>query len=196
MPRQKTRTPPSATALRDAVGQPLMNKSVLVALALLGATCVGSVRANVPVATIAGIQHYLATTLDSECPGDPEGPWGPSSGAEVPIASPDSVSIASAGSAEYIVKGQYGCFCSITGNCDFWVLEPSGPTFRILLEGVGTGVIPSHETRHGHLDLEVTIFESMTRDMTVLYQFDGQQYRETACTSTNSENGKKSACHW
>lgn len=170
-----------------------MKKSALIAFALFGAICMGSVRANVPMTTIGAIQRYLATTLDSDCPDDPEGP---PSGVEIPIASPDSISITSAGLAEYIVQGQFGCFCSVTGNCTFWVLEASGRTFRILLEGAGTAVSPSHSTSHGHLDLEVTIIESMTSGMTVLYKFDGQQYRETKCTYTDSVNGKKSACHW
>lgn len=170
-----------------------MKRSGLIALVLSGAICMGSVRANVPMTTIAAIQRYLATTVDSDCPDDP---GGPPSDPEIPIASPDSMSITSAGSAEYIVQGQFGCFCSVTGNCTFWVLEARDRTFRILLEGVGTGVKASHSTSHGHLDLEVTIIESMTSEMAVLYRFDGQQYRESKCTYTDSVNGKKSACHW
>lgn len=171
------------------IGRGSMNQSALIALVLSGATCMGSVRAN-DMTTIGAIQYYLATTLDSECPEE-----GPPSGPLIAIPSPDAISITPAGSTEYIVQGHFGCFCSMTGSCTFWVLERTGQTFRMLLEGVGAGVVPSHSTSHGHLDLEVTIIDSMTSTKRVLYRFDGQKYRETKCTRTNSESGRKSACH-
>jgi hypothetical protein len=167
-----------------------MRKSALIALVLLGATCVGSVRASVPMATIGAIQHYLEITLDSDCPSET-----PPSGPQIPIGSPESMSVTSAASTEYIVQGRFGCFCPVIGSCTFWVLEPIGDTFRMLLAGVGAGVVLLHSTSHGHPDLKITIVDSMTSSRTVLYQFDGKEYKETQCTRRNSENGKKSACH-
>lgn len=169
-----------------------MKINAVIAFVLVGAAAeIGSVRAAVPAMTTAAIEHYLARMPDNKCPDDP---GSPPSASDIPITSPGSISVTSADSGEYIVQGQFACFCSVTGNCTFWVVESSGGTFRILLQGVGTGVTPLHSISHGHLDLEVAITESMTSAMAVTYQFDGQKYRETKCTYADSENGKNSPC--
>jgi hypothetical protein len=78
------------------------------------------------------------------------------------------------------IGGRGACFCSPTGNCDFWVLHGGERAYEVVLKIKMVqrfGFLKSDTT--GPNDLVVWSHDSATRSQARLYRFDGKKYRKS-----------------
>lgn len=75
------------------------------------------------------------------------------------------------------IQGRGQCFCSPTGNCDFWIYQLRNGRYRAVLK-IGTvqtfGFLKS--TTHGYPDLVVWSHGSATDSGAQLFRFNGDRY--------------------
>lgn len=79
------------------------------------------------------------------------------------------------------VRGRGTCFCSVTGNCTFWVFSGANSKYKMLLD---TDMVQDFgflrtETK-GVRDFVVWSHDSAFRTPASLYRFDGERY-QSAC---------------
>jgi len=75
------------------------------------------------------------------------------------------------------ILGGGGCFCSVTGNCRFWIYQLKNGTYRPVLETYGVQLFGFLKSRtHGYPDLVVWTHMSAARHEVRLFRFDGDQY--------------------
>jgi hypothetical protein len=75
------------------------------------------------------------------------------------------------------IKGGGGCFCSVTGNCAFWIYQLKNGKYRLVLSrgSVQTFGFLKSQT-HGYPDLVTWSHGSATMSPARLFRFDGNRY--------------------
>jgi hypothetical protein len=75
------------------------------------------------------------------------------------------------------VKGSSSCYCSPTGNCEFWVFQLRHGTYRLILQTKMVHVWGFLRSRtKGYPDLVAWSHGSATDSAADLFRFDGMQY--------------------
>jgi hypothetical protein len=76
-----------------------------------------------------------------------------------------------------VIQGQGGCFCSPTGNCEFWIYEVRAAKHWVILHrgSIQTFVFLKSRT-HGLPDLVTWSHGSATEHGARLFRFDGSRY--------------------
>lgn len=150
--------------------------------ALLGAL-VGTILAAIPAAfsaqpeqsnvSSAAIQNFLIGARGRQCIATWRGPN--------PGVQPFTILEISRGKGpEYLVSARGACFCSPTGNCQFWVVIPSGTTFRVLLKAQAVQqFVVLQEISKGYPDLDLSMHGSAFETTHRQYRFDGVRYQRT-----------------
>jgi hypothetical protein len=87
-----------------------------------------------------------------------------------------------------LVEASDPCHCGATGNCSFWVLRRKVKAFDVLLAThmVQTFSVDGHFT-HGFRDLKTFSHVSASESGSVLYRFNGAEYRATECAHVRYE---------
>jgi hypothetical protein len=75
------------------------------------------------------------------------------------------------------VKGSGGCFCSPTGNCEFWIYLLKSGRYRAVLRRGSVQTFGFLKSRtHGYPDLVTWSHGSATESGARLFRFDGNRY--------------------
>jgi hypothetical protein len=75
------------------------------------------------------------------------------------------------------IQGQGGCFCSPTGNCEFWMYQLKSGKYRAILKRGSVQVFGFLKSlTHGYPDLVTWSHGSATDSGARLFRFDGNRY--------------------
>ena len=88
------------------------------------------------------------------------------------------VSLNSKGESAIVVWGRSSCYCSPTGNCDFWVFHKVKGKYEMLLQ---TEMVRNYgfltTKTNGYRDFAAWSHDSAQRSPARLYRFDGEAYQ-------------------
>jgi hypothetical protein len=75
------------------------------------------------------------------------------------------------------IQGRGGCFCSPTGNCEFWIYQLKNGKYRAVLRKGSVQTFGFLKSRtHGYPDLVTWSHGSATQTGARLFRFDGNRY--------------------
>jgi hypothetical protein len=140
--------------------------------------------ATLPANTLRLLKHKFSSN-DSTCPVNPEKDFRVS-----------QVDLDGDGIPELIVFPTGECFCSPTGNCDFWIYRTTRTELQPILDsdGIQSFKVLTNRTK-GYLDISTYSHSSASEGDLKIWKFDGKFYRVAECYeqswSFNDEKGEQ-----